>query len=128
VFYHLVEVTFNLLHPCILPDVQFYCISVSLLVSHEKCPIWQVLLIIKFGTFAFFFGWYHILFKFIMFDSKCPKCHTRFFILSNTSCINRLKSFSCQVSHFFSYCTKSLIIVLFRLRMFVMSYHFFLIV
>jgi hypothetical protein len=59
VFYHLVEVkvevTFNLLHPCFLPYVQIYFISVRLLMSHKKCPIWQVLFIIKFGTYAFFF-------------------------------------------------------------------------
>ncbi len=42
------------LHPCFLPYVQIYQISVRLLMSHEKCPIWQVLFILKFGTFAFF--------------------------------------------------------------------------
>ncbi len=82
----------TLLHPCFLPHVQIYSISVRLLMSLEKCPIWQVLYIIKFGTFAFFFVLYHILFKFIMFYFKCPKCHTPVFsFLSNTSCINRLK-------------------------------------
>ncbi len=68
------------LHPCFLPYVQIYRISVHLLMSHEKCPIWQVLFIIKFGTFAFFPILYCILFKFIMFYSKCPKCHTRIFL------------------------------------------------
>jgi hypothetical protein len=43
------------LHPCFAPYVQIYQISVRLLMSHAKCPIWQVLFIIKFGTFAFFF-------------------------------------------------------------------------
>jgi hypothetical protein len=80
VFYHLVDVTFNLLHPCFLPYIHIYHISVRLLMSHEKYPIRQVLYIIKFGTFAFFFIWYRILFKFIMFNSKCPKCHTHFFV------------------------------------------------
>ncbi len=52
--------------------------------------------------------------------------HLFFCFLSNTSCINRLKkSFLSSFSFFSSYCTNSLIIVLFRLRMFVMSYHFF---
>jgi hypothetical protein len=39
VFYCLVDVSFNLLHPC-LPYVQIYCISERLLMSHKKCPIW----------------------------------------------------------------------------------------
>ncbi len=68
------------LHPCFLPYVQIYWISVRLLMSHEKCPIWQVLFIIKFGTFTFFFVLYCILFNFIMFYSKCLKCHTCFFV------------------------------------------------
>jgi hypothetical protein len=42
------------LHPCFLPYVRIYQISVRLLMSHEKCPIWQVLFILKFGTSAFF--------------------------------------------------------------------------
>jgi hypothetical protein len=42
------------LHPFFLPYVQIYRISIRLLMSQEKCPIWQVLFIIKFGTFAFF--------------------------------------------------------------------------
>jgi hypothetical protein len=42
------------LHPCFLPYVRIYQISIRLLMSHEKCPIWQVLFIIKFGTFEFF--------------------------------------------------------------------------
>jgi hypothetical protein len=54
VFYHLVEVIFNLFASMFLTYVQIYQISVCLLMSHEKCPIWQVLFIIKFGTFAFF--------------------------------------------------------------------------
>jgi hypothetical protein len=67
------------LHPCFLPYVRIYQISIRLLMSHEKCPIWQVLFILKFGTFTFFFVLYFTLFKFIMVYSKCPKCHTRFF-------------------------------------------------
>ncbi len=42
------------MHPCFLPYVQIYWIFVRLLMSHKKCPIWQVLFIINFGTFAFF--------------------------------------------------------------------------
>jgi hypothetical protein len=68
------------LHPCFFPYVQIYQISVHLLMSREKCPIWQVLFILKFGTFAFFFILYCILFKFIMFYYKCPRCHTHFFL------------------------------------------------
>jgi hypothetical protein len=67
------------LHPCSLPYVQIYQIFVRLLMSHEKCPIWQVLFVLKFGTFNFFFVLYCTLFKFIMVYSKCPKCHTHFF-------------------------------------------------
>ncbi len=84
------------LHPCFLPYVQNYQILVRLLMSHEKCPIWQVLFIIKFGTFAFFFVLYCTLFKLILFYSKRPKNVTPVFLfLSNTSCINHLKSCSC---------------------------------
>ncbi len=43
------------LHPCFLPYVRIYQFFVRLLMSHEKCLIWQVLFIIKFATFAFFF-------------------------------------------------------------------------
>ncbi len=55
VFYHLVKVILILLHPCFLPFFWIYWISVWLLMSHEKCPIWKVLFILKFGTFAIFF-------------------------------------------------------------------------
>ncbi len=90
------------LHPCFLPYVQIYQISVCLLMSHKKCPIWQALFILKFVTFAFFFLLCCTLFNFIMVYSKCPKCHTRFSFLSNTSCIDRLKkSFLLSFSFFF---------------------------
>jgi hypothetical protein len=104
------------LHPCFLPYIQIYQISIRLLMSHEKCTIWQVLFILKFGTFTFLFVLYCTLFKFIMVYSKCPKCHTRFFsFLSNISCINHLKKSFLSSFSFFSYRTNSLIIVLFRL-------------
>ncbi len=66
------------LHPCFLPHVRIFQISIHLLMSHKKCPIWQVLHVLKFGTFTFFVL-YCTLFKFIMVYSKCPKCHTCFF-------------------------------------------------
>ncbi len=139
------------LHPCFLPYVWIYWISVRLLMSQEKCPILQVLFILKFGTFAFFFRivlyslqvhngllqtskmshlffslLYCTLFKFIMVYSKRPKCHTCFFPFCLILLVSNVwKSLSCQVSYFFSYRTDSLIIVLFRLWMFVMSYQFF---
>ena len=37
------------LHSCFLPNVQIYWISVNLLMSHKKCPIWQVLFILNLG-------------------------------------------------------------------------------
>ncbi len=103
------------LHPCFLPYVQIYQISVRLLMSHKKCPIWQVLFILNLGLLHFFVL-YCTFFKFIMVYSKCPKCHTRFFPFCLILLVSTvLKSLSCQVYHFFSYCTNSLIIVLFRL-------------
>jgi hypothetical protein len=54
VFYHLVQVILSLVASMFLTYVQIYQIYVCLLMSHEKCPIRQVLFIIKFGTFAFF--------------------------------------------------------------------------
>jgi hypothetical protein len=88
------------LHPCFLPYVQIYQISVRLLMSHEKCPIWQVLFILKFGTFAFYFC---IVLYFLQVHNGLLQVskmsHPFFSFLSNTSCINRLKK-SCRVSHF----------------------------
>ncbi len=82
VFYHLVEVVFNVYASICLtlcPNLSNFWTSFYM--SHKKCPTLQVLFIIKFGTIAFFFFvLYCILFKFIMFYSKCPKCHTRFFL------------------------------------------------
>ena len=90
------------MHPCFLPYVQIYWISVRLLMSHEKCPIWQVLFILKFGTFAFFSVLYCTLFKFIMVYSKCPKCHTCFFPFCLILFVSTVwKSLYFQVSHFF---------------------------
>ena len=93
VFYHLVQVILNLVASMFLAlCTNLSNFRVRLLMSHEKCPTWQVLFILKFGTFTFFFVLYHIFFKFIMFYSKCLKCHSRFFpVLSNTFCINHLK-------------------------------------
>ncbi len=126
VFYHLVEVILNLFASMFLTLCPNLSYSVCLLMSHEKCPIWQVLFILKFGTFAFFFVLYCTLFEFIMVYSKCPKCHTSFFPFCLILLVSTVwKSLSCQVFHFFSYRTNSLIIVLFRLWMFVMSYQFF---
>ncbi len=89
VFYHLVEVTFNLLHPCFLPYVQIYRISVRLLMSYKKCPIWQVLFIMKFGTFAFFCMVSYSLQVHYVRLQMSEMSHP--FFLSNTSCIDRLK-------------------------------------
>ncbi len=90
------------LHPCFLPYVQIYWISIRLLVSQEKCPIWLVLFILKFGIFAFFFILYCTLFEFIKVYSKCPKCHTRFFSFCLILLVSTAwKRLSCQVSHFF---------------------------
>ncbi len=83
-----------------------YCIHVSYLMSKFiaflntfSCPTRNVpygksCLLWNWG-YLHFFVWYRILFKYIMFDSKCPKCHSRFFsFFSNISCINHLtKSF-----------------------------------
>jgi hypothetical protein len=77
--------------------------------------------------FHIFFIWYHILFKYIMFDSKCPKCHSCFFLFCLIFLVSTTdKVFLVEFLIFFSYRTNSLIILLFRLRMFVMSYHLFL--
>ena len=97
VFYHLFEVIF------ILPYVQIYQISVRLLMSHDKCPIWQVLFILKFGTFAFFFR--IVLYSLQVHNGllqMSKMSHPFFSRLSNTSCINRLKkSFLSSFSFFF---------------------------
>ncbi len=114
------------LHPCFLPHVWIYWISARLLMSHKKCPIWQIYLKSKIWDFCIFFVLYCTLFRFIMVYSKCLKCHTHFFPFYLILLVSTVwKSLSCQVSHFFSYNTNSLIIVLFRLWMFVMSYQFF---
>jgi hypothetical protein len=68
-----------------------YCIHVSYLMSKFiaflnvfSCPTRNVpygnFVYYEIWDFHFFFIWYCILFKYIMFDSKCPKCHTRFFL------------------------------------------------
>ncbi len=80
------------LHPCFLPYVQIYQISVRHLMSHEKCPIWQVLFIIKLGTFTFFFRivLYSLQVHNVLLQMS-KMSHPFFLFLSNTSCINHLK-------------------------------------
>jgi hypothetical protein len=107
VFIHLVQVILNLVA---LPHVQIYQIIVRLLMSHEKCPIWQVLFIIKFVTFAFFF---QIVPYFLQVHNvllQMSEMSLTFFpFLSNTFCINRLKKSLFSSFSFFSYCTNSLV-------------------
>ncbi len=103
------------LHPCFLPYVQNYQISVCLLMSHEKRPIWQVLFILKFGTFAFFCIVLYSLRVHNGLLQMSEMSHLFFSFLSNTSCINHLKKSFLWSFSFFSYRTNSLIIVLFRL-------------
>jgi hypothetical protein len=71
--------------------------------SHEKCPIWQVLFILKFGTFAFYFC--VVLYSLRVHNGllqMLKMSHPFFSFLSNTSCINRLKkSFLSSFSFFF---------------------------
>ena len=126
VFYHLVEVIFNLFASMFLTLCPIYQISVHLLMSHEKCPIWQVLFIIKFGTFALFFCivLYSLQVHNVLLQmSKMSHPFFPFCLILLVSTV--WKSLSCQVSHFFSYGTDSLIIVLFRFWIFVMSFQFF---
>ena len=91
VFYHLVKAIFNLyasMYVTICPNLANFCTSSHVLqeMSHMASLVYY-----KFWDFCFFVL-YRILFKFIMFYSKCPKWHTCFFsFLSNSSCINRLK-------------------------------------
>ncbi len=68
------------LHPCFLPYVQIYQISVPLLMSYKKMSHMASLVYYKIWDFRIFFVLYCILVKFIMFYSKCPKCHTHFFL------------------------------------------------
>jgi hypothetical protein len=58
----------NLLHFCTTSHVPQEMSHMASLVYYK---IWD---------FFIFFVWYRILFKFIMFDFKCPKCHTRFYV------------------------------------------------
>ncbi len=89
------------LHPCFLPYVQIYQISIHLLMSHENCPIRQVLFIIKFGTFAFF--------CIVLYSLQVHNVLLQMFKMSHPFfpfCLILLvltvwKSLSCQVSHFF---------------------------
>ncbi len=84
-----------------------YCIHVSYLMSKFiaflnifSCPTRNV----SYGKswllwnsgLLHFFVWYRILFKYIMFDSKCPKCHSCFFLIFLVSTI--WQSLSCRVS------------------------------
>ncbi len=92
-----------------------YCIHVAYLMSKfsaflyviscstKNVPYGKSFLLQNLGLLHLFFVWYRILFKFIMFDSKCPKMSPPFFcFLSNTSCINHLKkSFLSSFSFFF---------------------------
>ncbi len=79
------------LHPCFLPYVQIYQISVRILMFHQKCPIWQVLFIMKFGTFAFFCIVLYSLQVHNVQLQMSKMSHPFFSFLSNTSCINHLK-------------------------------------
>ncbi len=97
------------LHPCFLPYVQIYWISVRLLMSHKKCPIWQVLFIIKFGTLAFFCIVLYSLQVCYVLLQMSKMSHPFFSFLSNTSCINRLKKSFLLSFSFFSYRTNSII-------------------
>ncbi len=90
------------LHLCFLPYVQIYQISVRLLMSHEKCSIWQVLFILKFGTFTFFFRivLYSLQIHNVLLQmSKMSHPFFPFCLILLVSTVR--KSLSCQVSHFF---------------------------
>ncbi len=117
VFYHLLEVIVNLFASMFLtlcPNLLNFCTS-----SHvpREMSHMQVLFILKFGTFAFFFR--IVLYSLQVHNGllQMSKISHQFFsFLSNTSCINRLKKyFLVKFLIFFSYRTNSLIIVLFRL-------------
>jgi hypothetical protein len=80
VFYHLVEVIFNLFASMFLnlcPNLSNFHMSshVPREMSHMASLVYY-----KIWDFCFFFVLYCILFKFIMFYSKCPKFHTRYFL------------------------------------------------
>ncbi len=87
-----------------------YCIHVSYLMSEFiaflnvfSCPTRNVpygksCLLWNLGL-SHFFVWYRILFKYIMFDSKCPKCHTNFFLFCLIFLVSTIwQSLSCRVS------------------------------
>ncbi len=93
VLYHLVQVILNLVASMFLT----LCPNLSNFLTSSHVP-WEMshmasLVYFKNWDFCiFFFVLYRIFFKFIIFYSKCPKCHSRFFpFLCNTFCINRLK-------------------------------------
>ncbi len=79
VIYHLVKVIFNLFASMFLTlclNLSNFCMS-----SHvpQKMSHMASLVYYKIWDFCIFFVLCCILFKFIMFYSKCPKCNTRFF-------------------------------------------------
>ncbi len=80
VFFHLVEFILNLVASMFLT----LCPNLSNFRTSSHVP-WEmshmaILVYYKIWNFCIFFVLYRIFFKFIMFCSKCPKCHTRFFL------------------------------------------------
>ncbi len=126
VFYHLVQVIFNLFASMFLT----LCLNLlnfltSFHVPREMSHM-ASLVYSKIWDLCIFFCIVLYSLQVLMVYSKCPKCHTRFFPFCLLLLVSTVwKSLSCRVSHFFSYRTNSLILVLFRLWMFVMSYQFF---
>ena len=116
VFYHLVEVIFNLFASIFLTlcsnSLNFHTSShVPQEMTHMASLVYS-----KIWDFCIFLC--IVLYSLQVHNGllqMSKMSHPFFSFLSNTSCINRLKSLSCQVSHFFPYPTNSLIIVLFRL-------------
>jgi hypothetical protein len=81
VLYNLVEVIFNLFASMFLtlcPNISYF--RTSFHVPQEMSHMASLVYYKIWDFYHFFFVLYCILFKFIMFYSKCPKCHTRFFL------------------------------------------------
>ncbi len=103
VFYRLVDVSFNLLHPCFLPYVQIYCISECLRMSHKKCPHMVSLVYYEIWDFQIFFRMVPYSLQVHNVRLQTSKMSLPFFsFLSNNSCINHLtKSFLSSFSILF---------------------------
>ena len=126
VFYHHVEVIFNLFAS------MFLTLCPNLLNFHTSSHVPREMS--HMASLVYSKIWdFRILFRIVLYSLQVHNgllqmskmSHPFFSFLSNTSCINRLKKSFLSSFPFFSYHTNSLIIVLFRLWMFVMSYQFF---